>query len=80
MPFSALRQLPGWGAPHPSAIDTSKVYGVQFQVNEKGAPFDVWIDERNGSVDVEWGVRRWSDLHPPEVAPGYIQSPHRGQR
>ena len=53
---------------------------VWVRATPGGRRLDVWIDEGNGSVDVEWGVRRWSDLHPPEVAPGYIQSPHRGQR
>jgi endoglucanase len=45
IPFSAMKQMKGWGSPHPAGIDPSKVYGMQFQVNEKGAKFDIWIDE-----------------------------------
>jgi endoglucanase len=44
-PFASMRQLPGWGSPHPSGIDPSKLYGVQFQVNSPGASFDVWVDD-----------------------------------
>jgi endoglucanase len=45
IPFSQMKQLSGWGAPHPPAIDTKKLYGVQFQVNQPGASFDVWVDD-----------------------------------
>ena len=45
IPFSETKQLSGWGAPTPSSIDKSKIYGVQFQVNDKGQNFDVWIDD-----------------------------------
>jgi endoglucanase len=44
IPFSIMKQLPGWGAPHPSNIDTRHLYGLQFQVTEHG-PFDIWVDE-----------------------------------
>jgi endoglucanase len=45
IPFSETKQLPGWGSPNPSSIEKSKLYGVQFQVNDKGQNFDVWIDD-----------------------------------
>jgi endoglucanase len=45
IPFSAMKQLKGWGNPHTSGIDKSKLYGIQFQVNEKNAKFDIWVDE-----------------------------------
>ena len=45
IPFSEMKQLTGWGSPTPGAIDKSKVYGVQFQVNDKGAKYDVWFDD-----------------------------------
>lgn len=45
VPFSDAKQLSGWGAPNPSSIEKSKIYGVQFQVNDPGAAFDVWIDD-----------------------------------
>jgi len=45
IPYLAMAQMKGWGSPHTPGIDSSRVYGIQFQVNEKGAPFDVWVDE-----------------------------------
>ena len=45
IPYVAMSQMKGWGSPHTPGVDTSKVYGVQWQVNEKGAPYDIWIDE-----------------------------------
>jgi endoglucanase len=42
--FAAMKQMDGWGAPHPAAIDKSKLYGLQWQVTEPGASYDVWID------------------------------------
>jgi endoglucanase len=44
-PFASMKQLAGWGSPRPAAIDPSKLYGVQFQVNSPGASFDVWVDD-----------------------------------
>ncbi len=43
--FDAAKQERGWGSPHPSGIDTKQVYGVQFQVNDKGMPYDLSIDD-----------------------------------
>jgi len=45
VPFSALRQESGWGNPRPRSVDAEALYALQFQVNEKGRPFDVWIDD-----------------------------------
>jgi len=45
LPFSAMRQLKGWGSPRGSAIDPTTIYGIQFQVNDKGADYDIWVDE-----------------------------------
>lgn len=45
IPFRVMKQIKGWGSPHTDGIDKSKIYGMQFQVNEKGAAFDVVIDE-----------------------------------
>lgn len=42
--FADMRQLSGWGAPHPAHIDAQKIYGVQWQVNQPGAAFDISID------------------------------------
>ena len=44
-PFAEMRQLSGWGAPHPPRIDEKKIYGVQWQVNQPGATFDISIDD-----------------------------------
>ncbi len=45
IPFSAMKQMSGWGKPHPAAVQPSKVYAVQFQVGDKGTTFDMWFDE-----------------------------------
>jgi hypothetical protein len=45
VPFSALRQESGWGNPRPRGLATDAVYAMQFQVNEKGKQFDVWVDD-----------------------------------
>ena len=45
IPFHAMKQIKGWGNPHTSGIEKSKIYGMQFQVNEKNAKFDIWVDE-----------------------------------
>jgi len=44
-PFRKLRQLPDWGSPKPHFIDKSKLFGLQWQVNQPGADFDIWIDD-----------------------------------
>jgi endoglucanase len=44
VPFDRMKQLTGWGAPHKPSVDKSKIYGIQFQVNDKGKPYDVWVD------------------------------------
>ena len=43
LPFKSLRQE-DWG-PKDNGVDSSKLYGIQFQVSEKGAPFDISVDE-----------------------------------
>ena len=43
--FADMRQLGGWGAPRPARIDAQKIYGVQWQVNQPGAAFDISIDD-----------------------------------
>lgn len=45
VPFSALKQESGWGNPRPRSLAAEAVYALQFQVNDKGKPFDVWIDD-----------------------------------
>jgi hypothetical protein len=35
----------GWGSPSPPAITESKLYGIQFQVNEPAADYDIWVDD-----------------------------------
>ncbi|MET0794015.1 MAG: carbohydrate binding domain-containing protein, partial [Polyangiaceae bacterium] len=45
IPYIAMKQLKGWGSPHTPGVDSSQIYGLQWQVNEKGAPYDVWVDE-----------------------------------
>lgn len=43
--FADLKQQVGWGDPRPPAIDASKLYGVQIQVSQRAAAFDVWVDD-----------------------------------
>ncbi|MEY2929708.1 MAG: hypothetical protein RL033_457 [Pseudomonadota bacterium] len=45
VPFSSLRQESGWGNPRPRSVATEAVIAAQFQVNEKGRHFDIWIDD-----------------------------------
>jgi endoglucanase len=45
IPFSAMKQDKTWGSPHPEGIDPSKIYGMQFQFNQAGRNFDMWLDE-----------------------------------
>ena len=44
-PFKKMKQMPDWGSPRPRAINKSKLYGMQWQVNAPGASFDIWIDD-----------------------------------
>jgi endoglucanase len=45
IPFFTMSQLPGWGSPHVSSIDSKGLYAIQFQVNEKGQKYDIWVDD-----------------------------------
>jgi endoglucanase len=44
-PWRKLRQLPDWGSPRPHSIKPNKLFGIQWQVNQPGADFDIWIDD-----------------------------------
>jgi len=44
VPFASMKQMDGWGAPHPAALDKSKLFGLQWQVTQPGANYDVWVD------------------------------------
>jgi endoglucanase len=45
VPFSALRQDPGWGNPKPRTVDSNALFAIHFQVSDTGRPFDVWVDD-----------------------------------
>jgi endoglucanase len=45
IPFTEMRQLSGWGSPSPGAITPGKLFGLQWQVNQPGASYDVWVDD-----------------------------------
>lgn len=45
IPFSRMKQDQGWGSPRPFSITPEKLYAVQFQVNDKGKEYDIWIDD-----------------------------------
>ena len=44
-PFTAMKQMPGWGNPRKPHITPSKIYGIQFQVNVPSANFDIYVDD-----------------------------------
>jgi len=43
--FADLKQERGWGEPRAAAIDTSALYGVQWEVSSPGESFDIWVDD-----------------------------------
>jgi endoglucanase len=43
--FDRMKQEEGWGAPRPKRIDVKQIYGVQYQVKQGGAAYDIWIDD-----------------------------------
>jgi endoglucanase len=45
VPFKAMRQLAGWGAPRKPHIAADKVYGLQWQVQVPSANYDIYIDD-----------------------------------
>lgn len=45
LPFASMKQVKGWGNPIKSNIEPKTLYGIQFQVNEKNTPFDIWVDD-----------------------------------
>ncbi len=45
VPFGTMKQLEGWGAPHPASVQPKKLYGLQWQVSAPGAKVDVWVDD-----------------------------------
>lgn len=45
IPFHALKQQKGWGKPRKSEVDAKTVYGLQFQVNDPGQAYDIWVDQ-----------------------------------
>ena len=45
IPFTSMKMMKGWGSPRADGIDPKTIYGMQWQVNEANAKFDIWIDE-----------------------------------
>lgn len=45
VPFFAMKQQKGWGNPRKSNVDSKTVYGLQFQVNEPGQKYDIYVDD-----------------------------------
>ncbi len=44
-PWRKLKQQPDWGAPRPHAIKPDRLFGLQWQVSQPDADFDIWIDD-----------------------------------
>jgi hypothetical protein len=51
VPFKAMKQLAGWGAPHKPHIAADKVYGLQWQVQVPSANYDIYIDDVKFTCD-----------------------------
>ena len=45
VPFKSLKQMPGWGRPRRMKVDETTMYSIQFQVNDPGQPYDIWVDQ-----------------------------------
>ena len=45
IPFAAMKQMKDWGDPNPANVNKAKLYGLQFQVNDTGASYDLWVDD-----------------------------------
>lgn len=45
IPFASMSQQVGWGSPRPAALETGKIYGIQWQVNTPGESYEIWIDD-----------------------------------
>jgi endoglucanase len=43
--FGELIQQDGWGDPRPPNIDATRLWQLVWHVTEKGADFDVWVDQ-----------------------------------
>jgi endoglucanase len=51
VPFKAMKQLAGWGAPRKPHITADKVYGLQWQVQVPSAHYDIYIDDVRFTCD-----------------------------
>ncbi|MCH2109585.1 MAG: hypothetical protein MK135_09660 [Polyangiaceae bacterium] len=45
LPFSKLKQLEGWGKPRGFSVSRDAIFGIQFQVDQQGQAFDIWVDQ-----------------------------------
>ena len=45
VPWYKMSQQKGWGSPKVSDIDAKTIMGIQFQVNDKGRNYDIWVDD-----------------------------------
>lgn len=43
--FKDLKQEVGWGSPKKFGVDSSSIYGIQFQTKIAEQPFDIWVDQ-----------------------------------
>jgi endoglucanase len=43
--FDKMSQMEGWGSPQKDRIDSTKLYGMQWQVNKPGQSYDLWISD-----------------------------------
>jgi endoglucanase len=45
VPFAQMNQLEGWGSPQKDQIDKAKLYGIEWEVVQPGASYDVWVSD-----------------------------------
>jgi endoglucanase len=48
--FATMKQQSDWGKPRPESIATNALYGIQFQVDDFGRKFEIWVDELEFTV------------------------------
>ena len=44
IPFHDMKQMENWGAPRRPHIDSSKIFGLQWQTQVQGADYDFAVD------------------------------------
>jgi hypothetical protein len=43
--FADLKQEGGWGDPQPKGLDAKHIWGMKWNIGDKGKKYDLWVDE-----------------------------------